>query len=163
MEGSFDKTKGAITPKFYEKREIFVVTYKWMRYFYVSLHSMKEKLLILCLLSLFATTVFAQQPHIIVPDSSLITTDRDSLDIIMEQSKREQELKKTKAPAANDSAKIYPRFTNWRINERTGERYSAVPDTVLYNYQHTTLTDGKSVAMGYLGNLGSPEIGRAHV
>lgn len=137
-----------------------MVTYKLMRFFYVSLQSMKEKLLILCLLCFFATIVVAQQPHIIVPDSSLITTDRDSLNIIMEQSRREQEMKKTMAPAANDSLKTYPRFTNWRINERTGERYTATSDTLLYNYQHSTLADGNSVAMGYLGNLGSPSISK---
>ncbi len=119
---------------------------------------MKEKLLILCLLSLFATTLVAQQPHIIVPDSSLITTDIDSLDIIKEQSKKmDDRLRKTED---NDSIQKPPRLTIWRINERTGERYLAVADTLLYNYQHTTLADGGSVAMGYLGNLGSPAISK---
>ena len=51
-------------------------------------------------------------------------------------------------------------FRSWRINERTGERYTATPDTLLYNYQQTTLPDGNSVAMGYLGNLGSPVISK---
>lgn len=135
-------------------------TYKWMTFFYVSLQSMKEKLLVLCLLSFFATISFAQQPHIIVPDSSLITTERDSLDIIMEQSKREQEMKRIAPQATDLTTTNLPRFTIWKINERTGERYTAEPDTLLYNYQHTTLPDGNSVAMGYLGNLGSPVISK---
>ena len=40
---------------------------------------MKEKLFIICLLSFFAVISVAQQPHIIVPDSSLITTEKDSV------------------------------------------------------------------------------------
>ena len=134
-------------------------TYKWMTFFYVSLHSMKEKLLILCLLSFFATVLVAQQPHIIVPDSTLITSEKDSLDIIMEQAKREQGMGKI-TPISTDSTEQHTRYNVWKIHERTGERYDATADTLLYNYQHTTIPDGYSVAMGYLGNLGSPVISK---
>ncbi len=187
-----------------------------MTFFYVSLHSMKGKLYILCLLSLFATLSVAQHAHIIMPDSSLITTEKDSLDIIKRRAKMSQTLISEKidslavdslaldslitdslsvdslitdslavdslvtdsltadsfltdsvtarppvpAPLAIDSLKEYTRFDIWKIDERTGERYTAKPDTTLYNYQHTTLSDGGSVAMGYLGNLGSPAISK---
>lgn len=130
-----------------------------MTFFYVSLQAMKEKLLILCLFSFFATMLVAQQPHIIVPDSSLITNERDSLGIIMEQSKRADDITRG-ALQDNDTTKAFTRYNVWRINERTGERYTATPDTLLYNYQQTTLPDGNSVAMGYLGNLGSPVISK---
>ena len=120
---------------------------------------MKEKLFILCFLSVFATILVAQKPHIIVPDSSLITTEKDSLNIIMEQSKREQTMS-TMEQNDSDSAKIFPRYNVWRIHERTGERYTVAPDTLLYNHQQTTVPDGNSVAMGYLGNLGSPVISK---
>lgn len=120
---------------------------------------MKEKLLILCLFSFFATMLVAQQPHIIVPDSSLITNERDSLGIIMEQSKRAEGITRG-ALQDTDTTKDLTRYNVWRINERTGERYTATPDTLLYNYQQTTLPDGNSVAMGYLGNLGSPVISK---
>lgn len=120
---------------------------------------MKEKLLILCLFNLFAAILVAQQPHIIVPDSSLITSERDSLDIIAKQLMNQQNIGAME-PLPSDSAKIYPRYTVWKIHERTGERYTVAPDTLLYNYQQTTLTDGNSVAMGYLGNLGSPAISK---
>lgn len=120
---------------------------------------MKEKLLILCLFSFFATMLVAQQPHIIVPDSSLITNERDSLGIIMEQSKRADGITRG-ALQDTDTTKDLTRYNVWRINERTGERYTATPDTLLYNYQQTTLPDGNSVAMGYLGNLGSPVISK---
>ena len=120
---------------------------------------MKEKLFILCLISFFATVLFAQQPHIIVPDSSLVTTEKDSLNIIMEQSKRVQNANEI-APQATDTAKLLPRYNVWKIHERTGERYEATADTLLYNYQYTTIPDGKSIAMGHLGNLGSPVISK---
>ncbi|MGV8962282.1 MAG: putative porin [Candidatus Saccharimonadaceae bacterium] len=116
---------------------------------------MKERLFIICLVSFFVSISVAQQPHIIVPDSSLITTERDSLDIIRRQARME-EMNKTPSPQPVDSTKDLTRFTIWKIDERTGERYPAIPDTILYNYQQTTLADGQSVAMGYLGNLGSP-------
>ena len=130
-----------------------------MTFFYVSLQAMKEKLLILCLFSFFANMLVAQQPHIIVPDSSLITNERDSLGIIMEQSKRADGITRG-ALQDTDTTKDLTRYNVWRINERTGERYTATPDTLLYNYQQTTLPDGNSVAMGYLGNLGSPVISK---
>ena len=120
---------------------------------------MKEKLLILCLLSFFATVLVAQQPHIIVPDSTLITSDKDSLDIIMEQAKREQGMGKI-TPISTDSTEQHTRYNIWKIHERTGERYDATADTLLYNYQHTTIPDGHSIAMGHLGNLGSPTISK---
>lgn len=120
---------------------------------------MKEKLLILCLLSFFATILVAQQPHIIVPDSTLITSDKDSLDIIMEQAKREQGMGKI-TPISTDSTEQHTRYNIWKIHERTGERYDATADTLLYNYQHTTIPDGHSIAMGHLGNLGSPTISK---
>ena len=120
---------------------------------------MKEKLLILCLFSFFATMLVAQQPHIIVPDSTLITSDKDSLDIIMEQAKREQGMGKI-TPISTDSTEQHTRYNIWKIHERTGERYDATADTLLYNYQHTTIPDGHSIAMGHLGNLGSPTISK---
>lgn len=121
---------------------------------------MKEKLLILCILSLFATVLVAQQPHIIVPDSTLITSEKDSLDIIMDQSRREQGLGGNITPISTDSTEQHTRYNIWKIHKRTGERYDATADTLLYNYQHTTIPDGYSVAMGYLGNLGSPVISK---
>ena len=89
-----------------------------MTFFYVSLQAMKEKLLILCLFSFFATMLVAQQPHIIVPDSSLITNERDSLDIIMEQSKRADGITRG-ALQDTDTTKDLTRYNVWRINERT--------------------------------------------
>ena len=181
-----------------------MVTYKWMTFFYVSLQSMKEKLVILFLFSFFATVLVAQRPHIIVPDSSLITTEKDSLDILMQRAKMQldttvidttvqdstllhsilqdstlqhpafqdstvqdstlQEMRmrdvNAMTPQLADSTKEYPRYNIWKIDKRTGERHTATPDTLLYNYQQTTVPDGHSVAMGHLANLGSPVISK---
>ena len=120
---------------------------------------MKEKLVILCILCFMVIVSVAQQPHIIVPDSSMITSDIDSLDILRRQT-RNQDLSQLTVAKTPDSLKNYPRFTVWKINERTGERLTARPDTLLYNYQQTTVPDGNSVAMGYLGNLGTPTISK---
>lgn len=120
---------------------------------------MKKKLVILCLLSLFAVILIAQQPHLIMPDSTLITTDKDSLETIGRQAGIGS-LRETTALESTDTLKTYPRYTVWKIDERTGERNLALPDTVIYNFQQTTLPDGYSVAMGFLGNLGSPAISK---
>lgn len=130
-----------------------------MNFFYVSLQSMKEKLAILWLLSIIALVSVAQQPYIIVPDSSLITTEQDSLAIIRKQARRDA-MNEASTPEQADSLKKLPRFTVWKIDERTGERHPTLPDTLLYNFQQTTLPDGHSVAMGYLGNLGLPAISK---
>ncbi|HKM44497.1 MAG TPA: putative porin [Dysgonamonadaceae bacterium] len=122
---------------------------------------MKEKLVLLCLWSFFAVVSVAQQPHIIMPDSSQITSDKDSLGIISRQSNN-GDLTNATVPHLSDSLKNYPRFTVWKIHERTGERYSTLPDTLLYNYQQSTLPDGHSIAMGHLGNLGSPVLSKVY-
>ena len=51
-----------------------------------------------------------------------------------------------------DSVKIY----GWKISSRLGERIPIVRDTSFIDFHQTTLVDGKDVAVGYLGNIGSP-------
>jgi hypothetical protein len=111
----------------------------------------KGYILLVCLSCLWTIASFPQA-HIIFPDSSQITSDRDSLDLLPH---------KSVSPASDiqpqsDSVKERQRITVWKIDERTGERYETSIDTVLYNYQRTTLPDGYSVAVGHLGNLGLP-------
>ena len=77
----------------------------------------------------------------------------------MEQAKREQGMGKI-TPISTDSTEQHTRYNIWKIHERTGERYDATADTLLYNYQHTTIPNGHSIAMGHLGNLGSPTISK---
>jgi hypothetical protein len=56
-----------------------------------------------------------------------------------------------------DTAKIeIPNTYAWRITPRLGERIFIPRDTAIIDFHQSMLVDGKSVAMGYLGNVGSP-------
>ena len=119
---------------------------------------MKEKLLI-SLLTWAVCIVFAYpQAHIIMPDSSQISTNPDSL--FRPQAEVDQSLQLNHLlhdhGAEADSLKELAQMSTWTIDQRTNERFFTTPDTLLYNYQHTTLPDGQSVAMGFLAPLGSP-------
>lgn len=49
-----------------------------------------------------------------------------------------------------------PNIYAWKITPRLGERVFVPRDTLVQNFHQSMLVDGKSVAMGYLGNVGSP-------
>ena len=51
-----------------------------------------------------------------------------------------------------DSLQMY----SWTVSPRLGEMTIVLPDSNYTNFHRTTLVEGKSVAMGYLGNIGSP-------
>ncbi len=51
---------------------------------------------------------------------------------------------------------VAPSIFAWKITERLGERVFVPRDTLTKNFHNSMLVDGKSVAMGYLGNVGSP-------
>lgn len=127
----------------------------------ITLQSMKLKLIIVSIMCLM-TSLLWSQARIILPDSTQITTNPDSLDLLP---------RSVPNIVNQDSDTVYsvkgvidtiapPRFTAWKINERTGDRYSVPMDTLLFNYQHKTLPDGEYTATGYLGNLGSPMISK---
>jgi hypothetical protein len=103
------------------------------------------------------TTLSFSQARIILPDSSQITQNPDSLALLPRHGR--QSAPKVAVTKKQDSIQP-PRFTTWKIIERTGDRYMVPMDTAVYNYHQTTLPDGYSVAMGYLGNLGSPLISK---
>lgn len=119
---------------------------------------MKNKLIIL-LLALFCLGTVFPQAHIILPDSSQITSDPDSLDLLPRSSSHLDHLLHDHGAEA-DSLQKLARMTLWHLDTRTGARYPAESDTLLHNYQHSTLPDGQSVAMGFLGPLGSPAISK---
>jgi hypothetical protein len=106
------------------------------------------------------TTAFSQA-RIIMPDQSQITSDPDSLDLLPQQSQQPSQSSSINHlvhdhGAMADSLQALARMTLWRIDARTGNRIPAESDTLIHNYQHTTLPDGQSVAMGFLGPLGAP-------
>lgn len=128
------------------------------------------------------------QARIIFPDSTQITTNPDSLDLLPppldrrtpneldaeEDSSNVSDRKKLNGfedlasqshdldhllhdhGAMADSMRQVAQMYVWTLDLRTGSRVPAMVDTLLYNYQHTTLPDGESVAMGFLGPLGAP-------
>lgn len=125
-----------------------------MAKFYVSLHPMKQKLSLLLVFCLFAAVALSQA-RIILPDSSQITTDPDSLDLLPNSildNNTEQEIDTVNL--------VLPAATVWRYNPRNGDRYAINMDTLKYNYQQTTLPDGLFLASGFLGPLGSPVVSK---
>ncbi|MDR0422524.1 MAG: putative porin [Proteiniphilum sp.] len=142
-----------------------------MAIFCVDLHPMKEKLIISLLASILSITAACAQAYIILPDSSQITTDPDSLNLLPAQIPNDHDdvrqpeaLTQAYHPghllhdhgAEADSLQRQAQMTVWRIDARTGHRLPALPDTLLHNYQQTILPDGQSVATGFLATLGSP-------
>lgn len=129
---------------------------------------MKVKLFISLLACIIYTMAAYPQARIILPDSSQITTNPDSLDLLP----RKVESDKQPAQSSHldhllndhgamaDSLQRIARMTVWTVEARTGNRLLAIPDTLLHNYQQTTLPDGESVAMGFLAPIGSPSISK---
>ena len=126
-----------------------------MAIFYVDLHPMKEKLFIILFAWMIGLTAAFSQARIIMPDSSQITTNPDSLDLLPRQSSPLDHLIHDHGAEA-DSLQKMAQMTIWRIDTRTGNRLPAVSDTLLHNFQQTVLPDGQSVAMGFLAPLGAP-------
>lgn len=119
---------------------------------------MKEKLLILLLFGAVATTAFSQA-RVILPDSSQITTNPDSLDLLPPpRTSQQSHLNHLLHDhgAETDSLRKLARMVSWTLDAQTGDRIYQTPDTLLYNYQQTTIPDGYSVATGFLAPLGSP-------
>lgn len=127
---------------------------------------MKEKLLFILLFCLVYATDSWSQARVILPDSSQITTSRDSLDLLPRQIPDEHDHSSGLGHlihdhgAEADSLQRLARMTLWNLDPRTGDRLPAESDTVVHNFQQSTLTDGQSVAMGYLGPMGSPAISK---
>ncbi|MFA7583382.1 MAG: putative porin [Proteiniphilum sp.] len=116
---------------------------------------MKEKLFIILFAWMIGLTAAFSQARIIMPDSSQITTNPDSLDLLPRQSSPLDHLIHDHGAEA-DSLQKMAQMTIWRIDTRTGNRLPAVSDTLLHNFQQTVLPDGQSVAMGFLAPLGAP-------
>ncbi|MDI9604239.1 MAG: putative porin [Bacteroidota bacterium] len=137
---------------------------------------MKEKLFVLLLVCLLHVATAWPQARVILPDSSKITTNPDSLKLLPRQVP--ERLGVDSLPDSlggqlsrpghlqddhgteGDSLQEAPRMFHWKLNPRTGDRIPTESDTVVHNFQHSTLADGYSVAMGHLGTLGSPVISK---
>ena len=123
---------------------------------------MKAKLIFTIFVWIFCMGALFSQAHIIMPDSSQITTNPDSLDLLPPQTDQRSHLDHLLHDhgAEADSLQELARMVIWTIDSRTGDRLPAISDTLLYNFQHTTLPDGEYVATGFLGPLGSPSFSK---
>ncbi|HHU96081.1 MAG: putative porin [Bacteroidota bacterium] len=137
---------------------------------------MKEKLFISLLVCLVHVATVWPQARVILPDSSKITTNPDSLNLLPRQVEGISDSAMLPDSVVDrslsldslahddevemDSLQPPPRMFHWKLNPRTGDRIPAESDTVIHNFQHSTLADGYSVAMGHLGTMGSPVISK---
>lgn len=96
----------------------------------------------------YVLTIQAQQPRFIF--------DKDSIKTETPSSKKIPG--SNKAPAINPDSlnKVPPAIPAWNIDPRLGERIPIVMDTLLYGFHRESLVDGQGLAIGYLGNWGSP-------
>ena len=146
--------------------------YRSVAFFFVRLHPMKNKLFISFLATMLCIATAYPQARIIMPDSSQITTNPDSLDLLPREPLQPDSLDPTQRQSTHldhlindhgaeaDSLLRLARMTIWKLDARTANRLPAISDTLLHNYQQTTLPDGQSVAMGFLAPLGSPAISK---
>ena len=97
---------------------------------------MKGKLLILLFFCVSAAFVFSQA-RVILPDSSQITTDPDSMKLLPRQAppglERGQE-----EPFDTINLEL-PSATVWHLHPRSGDRIVVPMDTLKHNFQQTTV------------------------
>lgn len=125
---------------------------------------MKEKLFILLFFCVGTTLVFSQA-RVILPDSTQITTNPDSVDLLPRQlPQRDRALEHDhdhdhKVPFDTVNL-VLPAATVWNLHPRSGDRIIVPMDTLKHNFQQTMIPDGYSVAGGYLAPIGSPFISK---
>ncbi len=103
-------------------------------------------------------SVSVAQSRIILPDSTQITTNPDSLDQLPRQvPQRPGQAQEEPFDTINLEL---PAATVWHLHPRSGDRIVVAMDTLKHNFQQTTVPDGYSVAGGYLGPIGSPFISK---
>ncbi len=121
----------------------------------------KEALSLVVALMFFGVAVSVAQSRIILPDSSQITANPDSLDLLSRQVPHDHDHGHDHDHDEIDTVNlVLPDAKVWLLNARTGDKLMMPMDTLKYNFQQTTLPDGYSVATGFLAPLGSPYISK---
>ncbi|GAB6013208.1 putative porin [Viscerimonas tarda] len=111
---------------------------------------MKKSLyLLLILIATFLPGIKAQEP-VFIPDTDSIDIVSDQIPII-----RNDSASVSRRVAKRDSIPL-PDMYAWKIDPRSGDRIYVNLDDSLLNFHRQSLMDGQSLAMSYLGNLGSP-------
>ncbi len=114
---------------------------------------MKKKALSLVVaLMVFGVAVSVAQSRIILPDSSQITANPDSLDLLSRQVPHDHDHGHDHDHDHDEIDTVnlvLPDAKVWLLNARTGDKLMMPMDTLKYNFQQTTLPDGYSVATGF--------------
>ncbi|WP_436419561.1 putative porin [Petrimonas sp.] len=118
---------------------------------------MKKMIFIALWISVCVSASMAQA-RVILPDSTQMTTNPDSVDLLPRQVPRGLD-HGHEEPFDTINLKL-PAATVWHLHPRSGDRIIVPMDTLKYNFQQTTVPDGYSVAGGYLGPVGSPFISK---
>ncbi|MDR0825628.1 MAG: putative porin [Prevotella sp.] len=108
---------------------------------------MKKYIVLLFLFFAVFSALTAQLKRIPLPSN--VGTKTDSARV---------EIDKMSASARTiDTTKIQvPNIYVWKITPRLGERVFVPRDSAVLDFHQSMLVDGKGVAIGYLGNIGSP-------
>lgn len=92
--------------------------------------------------------VQAQEPRFIFDNDSTQTASPDA--------SRKAEAKDKETLKLDSLNKVPPAVPAWNIDPLLGERIAISMDTMLYGFHRETLVEGQGLAVGYLGNWGSP-------
>jgi len=117
---------------------------------------MKRIIIILTIFFLYLGSMYAQEPRFIFDNDSL----NQELNAAPQRAQTSQPPKE--GSAAQDSLsrdslnKVFPDIPAWRIDPRFGDRILVEMDTLFKGYHQESIIDGQGVAVGYLGNWGSP-------
>ena len=125
-----------------------------------------KKILFIAIWISVCVSVSVAQTRIILPDSTQITTNPDSVDLLPRQVPQGLDRDHDHDHDHDHEAPfdtinlVLPAATVWHLHPRSGDRIIVPMDTLKHNFQQTMLADGYSVAGGYLGPIGSPFISK---
>ncbi len=121
--------------------------------FYVSLYSMKVKILIFTVFLALSSVAMSQSRIIMPPDS----TNMNEIELPETVPSVTPQTRQNQTSASTDTISLeLPAAIVWHIDPRSGERKIVEMDSAKYNFQQTMVPDGHSVASGYTGTVGSP-------
>jgi len=114
----------------------------------------KNVSIILFLLVFVLSSARAQTPYLIVEQDSTITPGEG---IVMVDTTKVLKSRSYANVVKKDTTDLsnLPMY-GWHVDSRSGERTFVNTDKGLFDFHQSSLVDGQDIAVGYLGNLGSP-------
>lgn len=118
---------------------------------------MKRIIIILNIFSACLGSLYAQEPRFIFDNDSLNQELNATLPADLPTAQLPAGGTALSDSLSGDSMnRVLPEIPSWRIDPRFGERIPVPMDTLFKGYHQESLMDGQGVAVGYLGNWGSP-------